>query len=264
MAAISAKSKWKSAVTEQAIIGFISLGVGLATWELVVQLGWVNPILLSAPSSIFEALLILISTGELEKHLLVSGREFLAGLVLSLVIGIPISIVAGWNKRTGWAMQPLIAVLFCAPTIALFPLIVLFLGIGFWDKVLLVFLSGFLQLYIAITSGIRATDHRWTRVAKSFGASQSLLFWRVVVPGAMPYILLGIRLAIGRSLVNVVVAEMLSSEAGVGYMIAYYGNTFRVADVFVAIGVVVVLGVVLDQALLFVDRHLMRWRKPIH
>jgi NitT/TauT family transport system permease protein len=90
------------------------------------------------------------------------------------------------------------------------------------------------------------------------------MFWSVIVPGALPFVLLGVRLAIGRSLVNVVVAEMLASEAGLGHMIAFYGNTFRVDNVFVAIFSVVVIGVILDQIFLVAERRLMRWRPPVN
>jgi ABC-type nitrate/sulfonate/bicarbonate transport system permease component len=249
---------------ERVLIMMTSVAAGLIIWELVVRLGFVSPLLLSAPSKIFIAFVDLVASGELEKHLIVSGKEFVVGLALALLVGLPIAIAAGWYTRFGLILQPLVAVLFAAPTIALFPLIILFLGIGFWDKVLLVFLSGFLQIYITITSGIRATDHRWIRVARSFRASKARMFWSVVMPGAIPYILLGIRLAIGRSLVNVIVAEMLAAEAGLGYMIAYYGNTFQVANVFVAIGSVVCLGVILDQALVYVDRRVSRWRGTVY
>src|SRR5262249_6620676 len=162
---------------------------------------------------------------------LVSGREFVVGLLLAIAIGLPTSILAGWNTRAGWLLQPLVAALYAAPTVALFPLIIIFLGVGFWDKVLLVFISRFLQIFIATSAGIRATDRRWVRLAHSFRASQPKLLWSIVLPGAVPYILLGMRLAVGRCVVNVVVAEMLASEAGVGYMIAFYGNTFKVAEV---------------------------------
>ncbi len=249
---------------EKGIIGLLSVSAGIIIWELVVILGLVNPILLSAPTSIINAFIKLIESGELQRNLAVSGLEFIVGFFISLLVGIPVAVLAGWYRRFGWVMQPLIAVLFCAPTIALFPLIILFFGIGFWDKVFLVALSGFLQLFIAITTGIRATDHRWTRLARSFGASRPRMFWSVIVPGALPFVLLGVRLAIGRSLVNVVVAEMLASEAGLGHMIAFYGNTFRVDNVFVAIFSVVVIGVILDQIFLVAERRLMRWRPPVN
>lgn len=248
---------------ERAAIGIASVIAGLVLWELTVRFRFVAPILLSSPTSIFDAFWQLIASGELERHVLVSAREFATGLAFAIAIGLPISVLAGWFTRFGWFLQPLMAGIYAAPTVALFPLIIIFVGIGFWDKVLLVFLSGFLQLFIAITTGIRATEERWLRLARSFKASRLKLFWSIVLPGALPYILLGLRLAVGRSLVNVVVAEMLAAEKGLGYMIAYYGNTFKVANVFVALAVVAVTGVVFDQLFLVAEKRLMRWRPAV-
>jgi ABC-type nitrate/sulfonate/bicarbonate transport system permease component len=248
---------------QRAIIGTASVIAGLIAWEMVVRLGFVRPLFLSSPTAIAEAFWQLAGSGELERHALISLREFAAGLILAVIVGLPIAILAGWSTRLGWFLQPLVAGVYAAPTVALFPLIIIFVGIGFWDKVLLVFISGFLQLYIAITAGIRATEERWLRLAHSFGASQTKLLWSVVLPGALAYILLGLRLAVGRSLVNVVVAEMLAAEAGLGYMIAFYGNTFKVANVFVALGLVAVTGVVFDQMFLSAEKRLLRWRPAV-
>jgi NitT/TauT family transport system permease protein len=250
-------------LSERAIIGTISVALGLALWELAGRLELVSPVLLSSPGAIAQAFVRLTASGELEKHLLVSGKEFAVGLVLAIVVGLPTSIIAGWYTRAGWLLQPLVAALYAAPTIALFPLIIIFVGIGFWDKVLLVFISGFLQIFIATSAGIRATERKWVRLARSFRASRRKLFWSIVLPSALPYILLGLRLAVGRCVVNVVVAEMLAAEAGVGYMIAYYGNTFKVAEVFVALVSVVVTGVVLNQLLLMVELRIGRWRQVV-
>lgn len=250
--------------SQRAIIGFTSLALGLLLWELIVWLKLVSPLFLSSPTSILEAFWSLTASGELQTHAWVSFKEFAVGLFLAILIGLPVSILAGWSTRFGWFLQPLVAGLYAAPTIALFPLIIIFLGIGFWDKVLLVFISGFLQLFIAITAGIRATDERWVRLARSFNASRAKVFWSIIIPGALPYILLGLRLAVGRSLVNVVVAEMLAAEQGLGYMIAYYGNTFKITNVFVALGLVAVLGVIIDQTFLLAEKRFLRWRPQIN
>jgi NitT/TauT family transport system permease protein len=250
-------------ISERAVIGAISVAAGVALWELAARSNLVSPVLLSSPSAIAEAFLRLTGSGELQKHLLVSGKEFVVGLVFAIVIGLPTAIVAGWYRRAGWLLQPLVAALYAAPAVALFPLIIIFLGIGFWDKVLLVFISGFLQIFITTSAGIRATDGKWVRLARSFGASKRKMFWSVVLPNSLPYMLLGLRLAVGRCVVNVVVAEMLAAEAGVGYMIAYYGNTFKVAEVFVALVSVVVTGVGLNQLLLLVEQRVSRWRPMV-
>lgn len=248
---------------QRALIGVVSLATGLFIWEMVVRLGFVSPLFLSPPSSIVEAFWELMASGELETHAWISFQEFAVGLALAILVGLPLSILTGWSKRVGWVLQPLVAGVYAAPTVALFPLVIIFLGIGFWDKVLLVFISGFLQLFIAITAGIRATDERWVRLARSFNASRAKVFWSIIIPGALPYILLGLRLAVGRSLVNVVVAEMLAAEQGLGYMIAYYGNTFKIANVFVALGLVAVLGVIFDQIFLIAEKRLLRWRPQV-
>ncbi|MGE3993753.1 ABC transporter permease [Pseudorhodoplanes sp.] len=255
------RSPWLS---ERVWIGTLSVITGLVVWELIARAGLVSPIMLSSPSAIVIAAERLIESGELEKHLLISAREFAVGLLLSIVIGLPTAIIAGWYQRAGWLLQPLIAALYACPTVALFPLIIIFVGVGFWDKVLLITISGFLQIFVATTTGIRATDHRWVRVGRSFNASQMKIFRSIVIPNAAPYILLGLRLAVGRCVVNVVVAELLAAEGGLGYMIAYYGNTFRIAEVFVALAVVVITGVILNQVLLMFEQYAGRWRQAIN
>lgn len=251
-------------LSERAWIGTVSVLAGLIAWEFVVRMHLISPIMLSSPSAIAEASVRLVASGELKKHLLVSAHEFIVGLAISFIIGLPTAIIAGWYTRAGWLLQPLVAALYATPTVALFPLIIIFVGIGFWDKVLLISISGFLQIFVATTAGIRATDHRWVRLGRSFSASQMKVFRSIVIPNAMPYIMLGLRLAVGRCVVNVVVAELLASEAGLGYMIAYYGNTFRVAEFFVALAVVVVTGVVLNQILLVIEQRAGRWRQSIN
>lgn len=243
--------------------GAVAVLLGVLLWEGAGRSGMIPPVFISSPSAIADAFVRLVSTGELQRHALVSGKEFVIGLTLSLVVGIPFSLLAGWYRRLGWVSDPLIAVLYATPTIALFPLFIIFLGIGLWDKVLLIFLSGFLQLYVAITAGVRATDRRWVRLARSFRASEARVLREIVLPGAVPFVILGIRLAIGRSVVNVVVAELLASEVGLGYVIAYYGNTFRVAEVFVAITCVVVIGVALNQLMLVVEHRFDGWRPAL-
>jgi NitT/TauT family transport system permease protein len=254
----------KRHVSERAWIGAASVLAGLLAWELVVRAGLVSPIMLSSPSAIAQATQRLVLSGELQRHLLISAQEFAVGFLLSIIIALPMAILAGWYSRVGWFLQPLVAALYALPTVALFPLIIILVGVGFWDKVLLITISGFLQIFIATTTGIRAVDHRWVRLGRSFSASQMKMFFSIVIPNAAPHIMLGLRLAVGRCVVNVVVAELLAAEGGLGYMIAFYGNTFRIAEVFVALAVVVITGVVLNQILLMIEQHVGRWRQSIH
>jgi NitT/TauT family transport system permease protein len=136
--------------SQRATIGIASVIAGLIVWETVVRWGFVRPLFLSSPTAIAEAFLQLARSGELERHALISFREFAVGLILAVIAGLPIAILAGWSTRLGWFLQPLVAAIYAAPTVALFPLIIIFVGIGFWDKVLLVFISGFLIVALQI------------------------------------------------------------------------------------------------------------------
>jgi ABC-type nitrate/sulfonate/bicarbonate transport system permease component len=240
-----------------------SLVVGLGLWELVGSLKLVNPILLSPPRAVVQAALDLLRSGELVAHFWVSLGELTTGLGLAVAVGIPVGVLAGWFRRVEWALRPLTGAFYATPVIVFAPLIVAWLGIGFWDKVLLVFLEAFFQVFVTVSAGVRALDDAWLRVARAFAAGTTFTFRTVVVPGSVPFVLTGIRLATGRALVTVVVAELLASTAGLGWMIAFYGQNFKIANVFVALVVTAGLGVVSDAVLRHVERRVESWRPGV-
>lgn len=237
-----------------------SVVTGLLLWEAIGTLGLVNRIILSPPRDVAAAALQLVGSGELAAHIGVSLRELLAGLALAVAVGLPVGVLAGWFRRVAWVLQPVTAAFYATPVIVFAPLLVAWLGIGFWDKVVLVFLEGFFQVFVTVSAGVRALDAAWLRVASAFAARPVFTFRTVVVPGAVPYILTGVRLATGRGLVTVVVAELLASTAGLGWMVAYYGQNFKIANVFVALMVTAGLGVGADAALRRLEGRVERWR----
>jgi NitT/TauT family transport system permease protein len=241
-------------------LSLCSLVAGLALWELVGSLGLVNPILLSPPRAVASAALDLVRSGELVWHVRVSLAELTTGLGLAVMAGIPVGVVAGWFRRVAWALRPLAGAFYATPVIVFAPLIVAWLGIGFWDKVFLVFLEAFFQVFVTVSAGVRALDDAWLRVARAFAARTPFTFRTVVIPGAVPFVVTGIRLATGRALATVVVAELLASTAGLGWMIAFYGQNFKIPNVFVALVVTAALGVVSDVALRRVERRVESWR----
>jgi len=237
-----------------------SVLVGLVLWEALGALGLVNRIILSPPRDVAQAGLELLGSGELARHVGVSLRELLVGLGLAVVVGIPAGILAGWFRRVAWVLRPLTGTLYATPVIVFAPLMVAWLGIGFWDKVVLVFLEAFFQVFITVSAGVRALDDAWLRVASAFAARPVFTFRSVVVPGAVPYIVAGLRLATGRGLATVVVAELLASTAGLGWMVAYYGQNFKIANVFVALLVTAGLGMLADAGIRRVERRVEQWR----
>lgn len=244
-------------------LSVVSVGVGLGLWQLLATSGRINRILLTPPVDVGAAALQLLASGELAGHLAVSLRELLVGLAGALLVGLPAGVLAGWFRHVAWVVRPLTGAFYATPVIVFAPLVVAWLGIGFWDKVALVFLEGFFQIFITVSAGVRALDEAWLRVAAAFDARRPFTFRSVVVPGAVPYVLAGVRLATGRGLVTVVVAELLASTAGLGWMVAYYGQHFKVANVFVVLVVTAALGVAADTAIRTLERRVERWRPAI-
>jgi len=244
----------------RAWLGVASVVVGLGLWEAVGVLELVNRIILSPPHDVAAAALQLVRSGELAQHVGVSLRELAAGLALAVAVGIPVGVLAGWFRRVTWLLRPLTGAFYATPVIVFAPLLVAWLGIGFWDKVVLVFLEGFFQVFVTVSAGVRALDDAWLRVASAFAARPAFTFRTVIVPGSVPFILTGVRLATGRGLVTVVVAELLASTAGLGWMVAYYGQNFKMANVFVALLVTAGLGVLADAAIRRFERRVERWR----
>jgi ABC-type nitrate/sulfonate/bicarbonate transport system permease component len=243
-------------------VGLASVLAGLVLWEVAGVLNLVNRIILSPPHDVAAAGLELARSGELARHVGVSLRELVVGLALSVAAGVPVGVLAGWFRRVGWVLRPLTTVFYATPVIVFAPLIVAWLGIGFWDKVLLVFLEGFFQLFVTVSAGVGALNDAWLRVATAFAARPAFTLRTVVLPGAVPYIVAGARLATGRGLVTVVVAELLASTAGLGWMVAYYGQNFKIAYVFVALVITAGFGLLADAGLRRLERRVERWRPP--
>jgi NitT/TauT family transport system permease protein len=245
---------------ERLIVGALALLLGLLAWQGVTLTGRISPLLLSPPGTVRDAFVRLVSTGELQRHLWITLQECLVGFPLSLLLSVPLAILAGWRKRLGWVLDPLMAVLYTTPTIAFFPLLMLIFDIGLWDKAALVVLSAAPQIYITIVAGVRATEERFLRLGKSFGASEGRLLWTIVLPSLVPFLSLAVRLAATRSLVYVVTGELLAARGGLGFIISFYGNQYRMGEMFVAVIVVVAFGVVLNQLLLLLERRFESWR----
>jgi ABC-type nitrate/sulfonate/bicarbonate transport system permease component len=241
----------------------VSVLAGLFLWEAIGALGLMNRIVLSPPRDVAAAAVQLVRSGELAMHVGVSLHELVVGLTLAVAVGLPMGVLAGWFRRVAWVLRPLTGAFYATPIIVFAPLTVAWLGIGFWDKVILVFLEGFFQVFVTVSAGVRALDDAWLRVASAFAARPAFTFRTVVLPGAVPYILVGVRLATGRALVTVVVAELLASTAGLGWMVAYYGQTFKIANVFVVLLVTAGLGVLADAGIRRLERHVEQWRATV-
>src|SRR6185312_10433402 len=196
---------WES-FRQNHLAGILSVVGGLLVWEFVSRFLIANALFLAAPTQIAYAIYELSLSGQLERHITISAAELALGYVIASVIGVAIGFGMAANARFKQAMQPWISGLYATPTIALAPLFILWLGIGIWSKVLVVIFLVLFPVTINTEAGLRTTSERLIEMLKSFGASRTQIFFKVSLPSALPFILAGLKLGIGRGLIGVVVA----------------------------------------------------------
>jgi NitT/TauT family transport system permease protein len=249
---------------EKKILGGLAVSIFLIVWELVGNVfQLINPMFMSAPSLILKAAVALVRSGEIYHDLYVSGIEFLGGYFLAAAVGIPFGIVVGWYKRASYVFDPFINAMNATPRVALLPLVIIWLGIGILSKVGIIFLGAVFSILINTRDGVKTTPANLLTAARSFGASEWMVFKTVVVPSTIPFILTGMRLAVGRALVGVLVGELYAATAGIGFMITVAGATFQTDKVFVGVLIFALSGMIGMELLTKLERKFDKWRPQV-
>ena len=248
-------------IREKYMAGTLSVVGGLLAWEMVSRFIVANPLFLAAPSQIVEAIWSLTLSGQMEKHIWISALEFAIGYVIASIIGIGIGFGMANSPRFKQAMQPWISGLYATPTIALAPLFILWFGIGIWSKVLVVIFLVLFPVTINTEAGLRTTSERLIEMLKSFGASGRQIFFKVSLPSALPFILAGLKLGIGRGLIGVVVAELFGSRAGLGRLISQSADAFNMPELFAGVIVLAVAGIAMTAGFGWLEKRLVPWTK---
>src|SRR6476659_7138985 len=249
---------------EKKILGTLSVGIFLVIWELTGNVfQWINPMFMSSPSLIFKAAVEMFRSGEIYNDLYVSGVEFLGGYLLAVAVAIPFGIMVGWYKRMSYMFDPFINAMNATPRVALLPLVIIWLGIGMLSKVGIIFLGAVFSILINTRDGVKTTPINLLNAARSFGASEWMVFKTVVVPSTIPFILTGLRLAVGRALVGVLVGELYAATAGIGFMITVAGATFQTDKVFVGVLVFALTGMIGTELITRVERRFDKWRVKV-
>ncbi len=243
------------------LAGLLSVSGGLVLWELVSRLFIANALFLAAPSQIAVAIYRLGATGELGHHIAVSAAEFALGYAIASVLGIALGLAIASSATMKQALQPWISGLYATPTIALAPLFILWLGIGIWSKVLVVIFLVLFPVTINTEAGLRTTSERLIEMLRSFGATRRQIFLKVSLPSAVPFILAGLKLGIGRGLIGVVVAELFGSRAGLGRLISQSADAFNMPELFAGVVVLAFAGIVLTAGFGWLEQQLVPWTK---
>lgn len=248
---------------ESLILGSGFIVLLLAAWESIPY-WYLLPkgmaLFFTTPSKIAVAFYELLLNGTLETHFYVSAIAFLAGLGLSIAVGLPLGLIMGRSATLENLLDPYITAANATPRIVFLPLLILWFGIGIWSKILIVFIGAVFPLLINTYVGVKNVNRVLVNVVRSFGANEWQLMKIVVLPNSVPYIIAGLRLAIGRAILGVVVGEFFGSSQGLGYMIASAATNYKVDVVFVGVAIFMALSVVLTLAVKQLESRLASWR----
>ncbi|MFZ0064767.1 MAG: ABC transporter permease [Pseudolabrys sp.] len=229
----------------------------LIVWQIVGP--FINPIFFTYPTKIAEAFYTTTISGELPYFLGQSLEVMVYGLTTALIVGIPLGIAMARIRWLDWALDLPINALYATPLVAVVPLLVLWFGIYLKAKIIVVFLFAVFPVLINTYQGVRECDKNMLEVAHSFRSSEWRVWRDVLLPFAVPYIIAGIRLAIGRGLIGMIIAEFYTTISGLGFMITRYANVFEMDKTFVPVIVLMVLGVSLTSLLKWVGRRIAPW-----
>jgi len=249
---------------EKKILGTTAVILFLLTWETIGNwAGLINPMFMSAPSLVGKAAWQMFASGEIYNDLYISGIEFFWGYILSVIFAIPFGIAIGWYKRFAYVCDPFVNAMNATPRVALLPLVIIWLGIGILSKVGIIFLGAVFPLLINTRDGVKTTPANLLTAARSFGASEWQIFKSVVLPSTVPFILTGLRLAVGRALIGVMVGELYAATAGIGFMITVAGATFQTDKVFVGVLIFAISGMALTEVIDRYEHRFDKWRPKV-
>lgn len=247
----------RRAALGRAAVRIASLVIVLGGWEYFGR--QTNPVLFTYPTAIAQAAVKMIASGELWKYLSQSLVVLFAGLGFASVFGIALGLLMARVRVIDIALDTYITALYSIPSVALVPVLVLWFGFEMTAKIAVVFLFTFFPIVINTYQGVKNVDERLIEVGRAFRCSERDLWTHIVLPAALPFIVAGLRLAIGRGLIGMVLADLYTAITGIGYLIARYASTYRTDAMFVPVVTLGVLGITLTGLLRFVERRLAPW-----
>lgn len=242
------------------MLGILGLAIFIGLWETAGARGWINPAVLSSPSLIFNAFLGQWASGQLLGDLGVSLSELAIGFTLSAVVGIGLGIAMGLNRTVEYALDPFMWFLYSSPLIAIYPLIVVWIGFGFATVITVTFLLTVVSIVVNTLAGVQSVDPVLIRAVRAFGGTPREVVFKVILPASMPLILAGLRIGLGRALIGVVLGEMFGANAGLGFRMTTYAARLKTADVFVPLVIFVIIGVLTTQLMKLLEGRLQGWR----
>lgn len=234
--------------------------VVIALWQLAYSLGYINPVTLTSPVKTAERALKLIENGALLTHVLASLQRVMTGFLIAAVLAVVLGIAVGWSKVMERLTDVIIQVLKPIPPIAWIPLAILWFGIGEASKLYIISIGAFFPIFVNVVDGIRQIEGKYIEVAQIYKLPWTRLVRQIILPGALPSIMTGLRIGLGVAWVCVVAAELIAAESGVGYLIMDARNLAQTDTMIVGMLTIGIIGKLMDSVLKKVESLFAGWR----
>ncbi len=236
-----------------------SVALAVCLWEVFGR--HVDPLYLSYPTAIVRAAVQLLTSGEIQRQALGSIEAYLIGLLAALVVGIGVGLLMGRYRLAEYLLDPYVYALDATPRVALIPLLLLWFGLGATSKIAIIFLSGLFPVLMNTFSGVRTVSGSLVDVGRAYGAGESKIFAKIIVPASLPFIMAGVRLAVGRALIGIITAEMYTAVTGLGALLIRYSSALATDKFFVPVIFLALLGVLLTLAAEALERRFAPWKE---
>jgi ABC-type nitrate/sulfonate/bicarbonate transport system permease component len=229
-------------------------------WQISVVVGWLTSPFFPAPSAIFKSAVDMIRQGELQSNMGITLIRLSEGFLIGVFSGMIVGLAMGWSKTMRLLLDPVISFIYPIPKIAILPLIMLLIGIGEHTLILIIALSAFFPVVINCLTGILDINPVYFDIAKNYGANRLKIFTKVIFPGCLSMTLAGVRLALGMSLMMVIVVEMTMSIKGIGAVLWLSWSTLRVERIYVALAMIAAVSLLINPVLKLIFSHLAPWK----
>ena len=237
-------------------IGFLAFLMAL--WQVAATRMGSN--VLPSPLATWKAAQTLVGEGQLIVAVGDSLTVYLSGFAIAVIVGVPLGVIMGGFRILGKTLEVYVFALAATPRVAFIPLIIVLLGLGVEAKTFIVFLGALMPILINAYAGVLAAEEELLEMARSVGARRGRIFTSIVLPGAVPFVIVGLRIGATIGLINTVVAELYTAVRGLGGLLAIYGNTFRMAEYFVVVLTLAAVGVIVTESLRYIEARVSRWR----
>ncbi len=260
--------KWRWPLSRQLTLSFATLAVLLAIWWGVTALQLISPLFLPPPQQVLQKLIAIAGPqgfmdATLWQHLAASLTRIAIALVAATILGVPVGIAMGLSPTIRGILDPLIELYRPVPPLAWLPLVIIWFGIGETPKILLIYLAIFAPVVMSTLAGVKSAQQVRIRAAQALGASRAQVLWLVILPGALPEILTGLRIGLGVGWSTLVAAELIAATRGLGFMVQSAGEFLATDVVLAGIAVIAIIAFLLELGLRALQRRLTPWHGEV-